>query len=107
MVDKPIAIVFESGKVPKEWQTRVVVSLFKKGDQRVCVNYNEPGEVYSKVLERRVQPRTWNHDPDHHWEIQSLFSQSESCVCVLCSKSVLFPKGVGFHQGCTCHQSCL
>ena len=32
--------------------------------------------------------------------IQSLFSQSESCVRVLGSKSVSFPVGVGLRQGC-------
>ena len=30
---------WKSVSVPKEWQTRVVVPLFKKGDQRVCANY--------------------------------------------------------------------
>ena len=29
-------IEWESGTVPKEWQTGVVVPLFKMGDQRVC-----------------------------------------------------------------------
>uniref|UniRef100_A0AAY5K902 Reverse transcriptase domain-containing protein n=1 Tax=Esox lucius TaxID=8010 RepID=A0AAY5K902_ESOLU len=54
-------IAWESGKVPKEWWTSVVVPLFKKGDQRVCANYRGitllslPGKVYSKVLERRVR----------------------------------------------------
>ena len=57
-----INIAWKSGAVPKEWQTGVVVPLFKKGDQRVCVNYRGitllslPGKVYSKVLERRVRP---------------------------------------------------
>ncbi|KAJ8012365.1 hypothetical protein DPEC_G00041950 [Dallia pectoralis] len=55
-------IAWKSGTVPEEWQTGVVVPLFKKGDQRVCANYRGitllslPGKVYSKVLERRVRP---------------------------------------------------
>ena len=55
-------IAWKSGTVPREWQTGVVVPLFKKGDQRVCANYRGitllslPGKVYSKVLERRVRP---------------------------------------------------
>ena len=55
-------IAWESGSVPREWQTGVVVPIFKKGDQRVCANYRGitllslPGKVYSKVLERRVRP---------------------------------------------------
>ncbi len=49
-----------SGTVPKEWQTGVVVPLFKKGDQKVCANYRGitlfrlPRKVYSKVLEKRI-----------------------------------------------------
>ncbi len=45
-----------------EWQTGVVVPIFKKDDQRVCSNYRGitllslPGKVYSRVLERRLQP---------------------------------------------------
>ena len=57
-----INIAWKSGAVPKEWQTRVVVPLFKKWDQRVYANFrgitllSVPGKVYSKVLERRVRP---------------------------------------------------
>ncbi|KAI3363187.1 hypothetical protein L3Q82_011556 [Scortum barcoo] len=32
-------IAWRLGTVPLEWQTVVVVPLFKKGDQRVCSNY--------------------------------------------------------------------
>uniref|UniRef100_A0A8C6M7F1 Reverse transcriptase domain-containing protein n=1 Tax=Nothobranchius furzeri TaxID=105023 RepID=A0A8C6M7F1_NOTFU len=54
-------IAWSSGAVPVEWQTGVVVPIFKKGDRRVCSNYRGitllslPGKVYSKVLERRVR----------------------------------------------------
>ena len=47
--------------MPLDWQTGVVVPLFKKGDRRVCSNYRGitllslPGKVYSGVLERRVR----------------------------------------------------
>lgn len=53
-------ITWRSGTVPLDWQTRVVVPLFKKRDQRVCSNYRGMtllsllGKVYSRVLERRV-----------------------------------------------------
>lgn len=162
-------IAWESGTVPKEWQTGVVVPLFKKGDRRVCANYRGitllslPGKVYSKVLERRVRPivepqieeeqcgfrpgrgttdqlftlarilegaweyahpvymcfvdleKAYDRVPrEKLWEvlreygvrgsllraIQSLYSQSESCVRVLGSQSVPFPVGVGLRQGC-------
>ncbi|TWW77340.1 hypothetical protein D4764_12G0007300 [Takifugu flavidus] len=34
-------IAWTSGAVPLDWQTGVVVPLFKKGDRRVCSNYRE------------------------------------------------------------------
>ncbi|KAK3521491.1 hypothetical protein QTP70_007429 [Hemibagrus guttatus] len=55
-------IVWRSGTVPLDWATGVVITLFKKGDRRVCSNYRGitllslPGKVYSSVLERRVRP---------------------------------------------------
>nr|XP_049577497.1 glycine receptor subunit alpha-3 isoform X2 [Syngnathus scovelli] len=54
-------VAWTSGTVPLDWQTGVVVPLFKKGDRRVCSNYRGitllslPGKVYSGVLERRVR----------------------------------------------------
>ncbi|KAK3575585.1 hypothetical protein QTP86_030518 [Hemibagrus guttatus] len=55
-------IAWQSGTVPLDWVTGVVVPLFKKGDWRVCSSYREitllslPGKVYSRVLKRRVRP---------------------------------------------------
>ncbi|KAK3513103.1 hypothetical protein QTP70_001397 [Hemibagrus guttatus] len=55
-------IAWQSGTVPLDWATGVVVPLFKKGNRRVCSNYRGitllslPGKVYSRVLERRVRP---------------------------------------------------
>ncbi|KAK3542821.1 hypothetical protein QTP70_004326 [Hemibagrus guttatus] len=59
---KSLDVVGQSGTVPLDWATGVVIPLFKKGDQRVCSNYRGitllslPGKVYSRVLERRVRP---------------------------------------------------
>jgi len=45
-----------------DWQTGIVVPLFKKGDRRVCSNYcgitllSLPGKVYARVLKRRLRP---------------------------------------------------
>ena len=56
------SIAWQSGTVPLEWQTGVVVPLHKKGDRRVCSNYRGitllslPGKVYARVLERRIRP---------------------------------------------------
>ncbi|XP_054621698.1 uncharacterized protein vopp1b isoform X1 [Dunckerocampus dactyliophorus] len=55
------SIAWTSGAVPLDWQTGVVVPLFKKGDRRVCSNYRGitllslPGKVYSGVLQRRIR----------------------------------------------------
>uniref|UniRef100_A0A3B4EBS9 Reverse transcriptase domain-containing protein n=1 Tax=Pygocentrus nattereri TaxID=42514 RepID=A0A3B4EBS9_PYGNA len=55
-------IAWTSRTVPLDWQTRVVVPIFKKGDRRVCANYwgitllSLPGKVYAKVLERSLRP---------------------------------------------------
>ncbi|TWW57341.1 hypothetical protein D4764_07G0000600 [Takifugu flavidus] len=55
------SIAWTSGAVPLDWQTGVVVPLFKRGDRRLCSNYRGltllslPGKVYSGVLDRRVR----------------------------------------------------
>ncbi|KAI3362936.1 hypothetical protein L3Q82_011616, partial [Scortum barcoo] len=55
-------IAWRLGTVPLEWQTGVVVPLFKKGDRRVCSNYRgshfsaSPGRSHARVLERRIRP---------------------------------------------------
>ena len=54
------SIVWQSGTVPLDWQTRLVAPLFQKWDRRVYSNYRGitllslPGKVYSRVLERRI-----------------------------------------------------
>ncbi len=56
------SVAWRLGTVPVEWQTWVVVPIFKKGDWRVCSNYwgitllGLPGKIYSKVLQWRLQP---------------------------------------------------
>lgn len=55
------SVAWKSGKAPEDWQTGVVVPIFKKGDQRDCSNYRGitllslPGKVYARVLERRCR----------------------------------------------------
>ena len=50
-----------SWTVPLEWQTGVMVPLFKKGNERVCYNYQGitdvslPRQVCSRILERRIR----------------------------------------------------
>lgn len=50
------------GTVSSDWQTGVVAPIFKKGGQRVCVNYRGitllsfPGKVFAGVMEGILQP---------------------------------------------------
>ena len=54
-------VAWRSGQAPADWQTGVVVPIFKKGDQRECSNYRGitllslPGKAYARVLERRCR----------------------------------------------------
>lgn len=54
------SIMWHSGVVPLDYQTAVVVTIFRMGYRRV--NYREiilfslPGTVYGRVLERNVNP---------------------------------------------------
>ncbi|KAK3526686.1 hypothetical protein QTP70_031467 [Hemibagrus guttatus] len=57
-------IAWRSGTVPLDWAIGAVVSLFIKGDRRVCSNYRGitllilRGKVYSRILERRVRRKS-------------------------------------------------
>ena len=54
-------VAWREGKAPVDWQTGIVVPIFKKGDRRECSNYrgitllNLPGKVYARVLERKCR----------------------------------------------------
>ena len=54
-------LVFKFGKTPKDWQTRVIISIYKKGDQKQCTNYRAisllslPRKVYAKCIESRCR----------------------------------------------------
>ena len=51
----------EVWQTPRDWQTGVVVPIFKKGDRKQCTNYRGisllslPGKVYAKCLERKCR----------------------------------------------------
>ncbi len=50
--------LFRSGTVPAEWQTGMIVLIFKKGDQRVFSTYwvsHCSASAYARVLVRRLQ----------------------------------------------------
>ena len=54
-------VAWKYGKTPRDWQTGVIISLFKKGDRKQCTNYRGislhslPGKVYVKCLERKCR----------------------------------------------------
>ncbi|KAK3561507.1 hypothetical protein QTP86_006177 [Hemibagrus guttatus] len=73
-------ITLRSGTVPLVWATRVVVPLFKKGDQRVLWEYGVRGPLLRAI--------------------QSLYAQIRSLVRTAVYKSDLFPVHVGLQQGC-------
>ena len=50
-------VAWKLGKTPRDWQTRVIILIFKKGDRKQCTNYEGilllslPGKVYAKCRE--------------------------------------------------------
>ena len=54
-------VAWDSGEVPLDWTTGVIVPIFKKGDKSDCNNYRGitllslPGKAYAKVLEARLR----------------------------------------------------
>ena len=54
-------VAWREGRAPLDWQTGIVVPIFKKGDRRECSNYSGiillslRGKVYAKVLERKCR----------------------------------------------------
>ncbi|TWW71145.1 hypothetical protein D4764_17G0006280 [Takifugu flavidus] len=61
LVDTPLQHCVDIGAVPLDWQTGVVVPIFKSGVQRVYSNYRGithlslPGKVYARVLEKWIR----------------------------------------------------
>ena len=54
-------VAWREGNAPVDWQTGIVVPIFKKVNQRECSNYRDitllslSGNVYARVLERKCQ----------------------------------------------------
>ena len=50
-------VAWKFGKTPRNWQTGVIIPLFKKGDRKQCTNHRGisllslSGKVYAKCLE--------------------------------------------------------
>ena len=54
-------VAWKFGKTPRDWQTGVIIPIFKKEDRKQCTNYRGisllslPGKVYAKCLERKCR----------------------------------------------------
>ena len=54
-------VVWKLGKIPRDWQTGVIIPIFKKGDRKQCTNYRGisllslPRKVYAKCLEKKCR----------------------------------------------------
>ena len=54
-------VAWKLGKTPRDWQTGVIIPIFKKGDRKQCTNYRGisllslPQKVYAKCLERKCR----------------------------------------------------
>ena len=54
-------VAWKFGKTPRDWQTGVIIPIFKKGDRKQCTNYRGisllslPGKVYVKCLKRKCR----------------------------------------------------
>ena len=52
-------VAWKFGKTTRDWQTGVIIPIFKKGDRKQRTNYRSisllslPGKVYAKCLERK------------------------------------------------------
>ena len=52
-------LAWKFGKTSRDWQTGVIIPIFKKGDRKQCTNYRGisilclPGKVYAKCLKRK------------------------------------------------------
>ena len=54
-------VAWKCGKTPRDWQTGVIRTIFKKGDRKQCTNYRGisflslPGKVCAKCLKRKCR----------------------------------------------------
>ena len=54
-------VAWKFGKTPRDWQTGVIIPIFKKADRKQCTNYSGlsllslPGKVYAKCLKRKCR----------------------------------------------------
>ena len=97
-------VAWKTGKLPKQWQTNVLIPIHKKGDKKKCTNYRGisllslPGRVFAKCLKKRcreiVEPQLQDEQCEFHagstmdqiFALQQVFEKSwkyakEVCTC--------------------------
>ncbi|KAJ4443242.1 hypothetical protein ANN_04910 [Periplaneta americana] len=87
-------ICWKCGHIPEEWQTAIIVPIFKKGDRKDCSNYrgisllNTGYKVYSKIITKRL-----NVIADTMLiEEQNGFRSNRSCIDSVFSLSQIIEK---------------
>ena len=63
LVDEGVSSGVKTRRNTKDWQTGVIIPIYKKSDRKECKNYREilllslPGEMYAEFLERKCQEK--------------------------------------------------
>ena len=118
-------VAWKLGKTPRDWQTGVIISIFKKVDSKQCIASKTyrgisllslPGKIHTKCLERKCRKQV-KYDQvlqDKLWKVlqeycvdgqllrpfKSLHCRPEVCVRVNGKQSKSFQMGVGLRQWC-------
>ena len=100
---------WQSGTVPLDWKTWVVVPLFKKEDQRVCSNdwgitlLSLPGKVNSSVPECRICPivELWIQEEQYGFlpSSQCMLDSSRAALCNRFCSLFLWTEFLGAARG--------
>ena len=92
-------IAWKLGKTLRDWQTGVIIPIFKKGDRKQCTNYRRisllslPGNVYAKCLERKCREIVESKLEDGHCSFRPGRSTTDQIF-------TLKQMGVELRQGC-------
>ena len=96
-------VAWKFGKTPRDWQTGVIIPIFKKGDRKQCTNYRGisllsyqgkhtlNAENYCNGIKSRGWPvlfssESQHHRPDLHSEtnLREILGVRQRSLCLLC-----------------------
>ena len=111
-------VAWKLGKTPRDWQTGVIIPIFKKGDRKQCTNYRGisllslPGKVYAKCLERKCREiveskledgqcrfRPGRSTTDQIFTLKQIFEKSWEALSIL-KKHMTGFLGINFGRFC-------